>query len=124
MKAGLKAGMGRQRGLTLIGLILILSLIAMAALVGFKLLPVYTEFFNVKRIVSEIAASPEAKGASLKQLQIAFDRRALIDSVSSVKGADLEMQKTGDAVSLSLSWERKVPLVANVSVLVEFQVES
>lgn len=119
-----KAGSKQQRGLTLVGLICMLSLGAAAALVGFKLLPAYTEFYNVKRIVAEIAASPEAKGGSPKQVQQAFDRRALIDSVQSVKGTDLDIQKNGDNMTLSVSWERKVPLVANVSVLVEFQVES
>ena len=116
--------MKAQRGLTLVGLIFILGLCAMTALLGFKMLPAYLEFFNVKRIVADIAASPQTKGATIKQVQQAFDQRAVIDSIASVKGSDLEVEKSGDGYILSISWEKKVPLIHNVSALVEFEVES
>lgn len=116
--------MQHQRGLTLVGLIFMLSLAGFAALLAAKLLPAYLEFFAIKRIVSEIGASGEGQNGTAKTIQASFDRRATIESVTSVRGRDLEIVKEGNGFVISATWERRVPLVYNISALMEFQVES
>lgn len=114
----------RQRGLTLIGLIFMLVIAAFVALLAAKLLPAYLEFFAIQRIVGEISASGEAQSGNVKTIQASFDRRATIESITSIRGADLDIEKDGDGFSISASWERRVPLIHNVSALVEFEVQS
>ncbi len=116
--------MQRERGLTLVGLILVLGVSAFFVLMGFKLLPAYIEFFSIKRIIKELGESPELKGATVKDVQAAFERRATIDSITAIRGTDLQIDKQGDGFVLSANWERKIPLVSNVSALVEFEVEN
>ena len=57
-------------------------------------------------------------------IQASFDRRATIESVTSLRGSDLPIEKDGNGFAISASWERKVPIIHNVSALVEFEVES
>ena len=78
--------MNKQRGLSLIGLLITSACVVFFALIGFKLLPSYIEYFTVQRILSDIAHSPELRGGTIKDVQGAFDRRALIDNVTSIKG--------------------------------------
>ncbi|MCC6534568.1 MAG: DUF4845 domain-containing protein [Burkholderiales bacterium] len=112
--------MRRQKGISLSGLLVICVILVAVALLGFKLFPAYTEYFKVRKAVSEIARNPEYK-SSVKEIQAAFDRRAAIDSISVVGGKDLEITKQGDGVAVSASWSVKVPLFYNVSACMDFE---
>ena len=41
----------RQQGLSIVGFVLVAAFVAMAAVVGFKMLPAYIEFFSVQKAV-------------------------------------------------------------------------
>ncbi len=114
--------MKRQRGLSLIGLIVGGGILVFVAIVGMKCVPAYIEYFTVQKHIRELARSPDS--ASVKEIQNNFDKRAGVDDVTSVQGKDLDITKTGNTVTISVSYERKVPLFANVSALFEFDVSS
>lgn len=112
----------RQRGLSLTGLIFFGAIIAFCAVIAIRCLPAWLEYAAVRKHVTELARSGGA--ASNKDIQSDFDKRADVDDITSVQGRDLEITRTGDNVSISVSYERKVPLFANVSVLFEFDASS
>jgi hypothetical protein len=116
--------MDKQRGLSLIGLLITSAVLVFFALVGFKLLPSYIEYWTVQRIISDISRSPEIRGESLRAVQGAFDRRAIIDNVNSVKGSDLEVSKTGDGWQIVASWSTRVPLFGNVNACLDFEAKN
>ena len=76
--------MNKQRGVSLIGLLIVSAVLVFFAIMGFKLLPSYIEYFTVKRIVSDIARSPDVRGGTIRDVQNAFDRRTSIDNVTKV----------------------------------------
>ena len=116
--------MKRQRGLSLIGLLITSAVIVFFALVGFKLLPSYIEYFTVQRIITDIARAPDVRGGAIRDVQSAFDRRAAVDNVNSIKGADLEVTKTGDGWEIVGSWSSRVPLFGNVNICVDFEAKN
>jgi len=111
--------MSKQSGVSFIGFLFIAVLIAGAALVGFKVAPVYIEFFTVKRILN--ATAMDSVGAQPQEIRLNFDRRALADYVDSVRSGDMEISKDGGQVVLTIAYTKKVPLVSNVSLLFEFE---
>lgn len=113
----------KQQGLTLIGLILVAALLGAALLVAFKCVPVMTEYFAVVRVVKAVAADGD-KGETLGRLKYSFDRRAQIDDISSIRGSDLIIFKEGGKVVVQAQYERRVPLVANVSLVFAFDTSS
>jgi hypothetical protein len=115
--------MDKQRGLSLIGLLITSAVVVFFALVGFKLLPAYIEYWTVQRIVTDIAHSPDVRGGSIRDVQAAFARRAVIDNVSSVAGNDLEINKTGDGFEIIANWSKRVPLFGNINACMDFEVK-
>jgi Domain of unknown function (DUF4845) len=113
--------MHRQRGISLIGLLIVGGLLVFFAIIGFKLLPSYIEYYTVQRIVSDISRAPEIRGGSIRDVQSSFDRRATIDNVSSVKGADLEVTKMGDGFEIIVAWSSRVPLFGNMNACIDFE---
>lgn len=116
--------MNKQHGLSLIGLLITSGVIVFFALMGFKLMPSYLEYFTVKRIVSDIANSPEVRGGSLRDVQAAFARRAQIDNVTSVTANELEISKTGEGWEIAVSWAARVPLFSNLNACLDFEVKT
>ena len=113
--------MNTQRGLSLIGLIITLGVVTFFALVGFKLLPSYIEYWTVKRIVVDLGRSPELRGGAVRDVVAAFNRRASIDNVNSISGNDLEINKVGEGFEITASWSSRVPLFANINACLDFE---
>lgn len=115
--------MRKQHGLSLSGLLLVCAVVIAVVLLGFKLLPSYTEYLSVRKAVREIANDPEAKG-SVREVQAAFSRRAAVDDIRSVDARDLEISKRGNGIYIATSWSVKVPLFMNVSACLDFEATS
>lgn len=116
MGAGMKT---RQLGVTLSGLLGGAFVVAILALLGMKVFPEYMEHRAIASAVKKVAsgAAPES---SVRQIRDAFDRQANVDYISAITGADLEITKEAGTIVVSYSYEKRIPLVANVSLLLDF----
>ena len=111
--------MYKQRGLSLIGVLLIGAILGFLFLVGLRVVPAVTEYMAVQRAIAAVAT--EAGGeATVSELRRNFDKRAYIDDIKSIQGADLDITKVGGKVEITAEYARKIPLVANVSLLIDF----
>ena len=104
----------RQAGVSLIGLIIVLVILAVAALFGMKVIPSYMEFRGMKNAIQAIAR--ERPGASPADVRKAFEARATIDGFESVKPQDLEVQKG----SISFAYRKEVPLFTGVGLYIDY----
>lgn len=110
-----------QRGLTLISL-LIVGIFLVLAFVGVaKVVPTLVEYWNVKKVLSVMASQGELRSTTAPDIRKAFDRRAVIDDITSITGKDLEIRKNGDLMAVAFRYEKRVHLFHNVSLLFDFQ---
>lgn len=110
--------MNRQNGLSLTGLLAASVVVVAIAVLVTKVMPAVVEYFTVVRHIKQIVASGET--ATVAAVRVAYDRRATIDETPSVTGADLEVGKSGNDVVISFSYAKKIPLIGNVSLLIDF----
>jgi len=111
--------MSQQRGLSLMGLIVTLAILGFLAVMGAKLLPVYIEYFSVKKILAAMDYNGETKG-TVAEIRRHYETRNAIEDVKSVQGSDLEITKEGAETIITANWSVKVPIVANVSACIDF----
>ena len=64
-------------------------------------------------------ASGESAGRVSISLK-AFERRSSIDNITAVTPGELEITKDGGDVVISFAYAQKIPLFANVSLLIDF----
>jgi len=110
----------KQLGVTLTGLMVASVIIAILALLGLKVVPEYMEYGKVLSAIKKIANTSNAS-TTVADVRKAYERQADVDYISSVKGEDLDVSKDGGAIVISFSYEKRVPLVANVSLLIDFE---
>jgi len=115
--------MRKQGGMSLIGLLLTGVLLGCVFLVGMKTVPAFNEYAAIKRAINSIAEN-SGNSATITELRRDFDRHADVDDITSVRGSDLDVSKRGGAVQISVAYSRKVPVVANVSLVFDFEASS
>lgn len=112
----------RQRGLTLIGLLVSGIIIALVALVVMRVVPTVIEYFNIKKAVVRAASSSPSGLPS--EIRTAFDRAQAIDDFSSIAAKDLVITKVNDQTVVSFAYEKRVPLFGPASLLIEYTGDS
>ena len=113
--------MGKQRGISLMGLIFWLAIGGFLAIMAAKLLPSYVEYFAVKKMMAAMDQAGDLKG-TVRDIRASFDRRNAIEDVKSVRGEDLEITKEGGETVITATWAVKVPLVYNAAACLDFMV--
>ena len=109
----------KQRGVSFPVIFLIGVLLALGAVGAMKVGPAYSEFATAKKTIISVAAS-EGRSGSVADVRKAFERRAALDNISVVTPGDLEISKEGGDLVISFSYSQKIPLFANVSLLIDF----
>ena len=116
-----RAAAARQRGLTLIGLLFWGILVAVVALVVIRVLPTINEFTTIQRAVKKIA---QEQPATVPEARKAFDRQKDIEySISSISGQDLQITKENDKIVIRFEYNKEVPLVDPVYLLIKYSGE-
>lgn len=110
----------RQKGLTMGGFIFVAAVVLVVVMVGFRVTPAVVEYFAVKQALAE--ALNEAKDpTAMPDIQKAFQRRIDAGYIESVTAKDVELKKEGNTVVASVAWSRNMHLVANASLVLEFE---
>jgi hypothetical protein len=115
--------MKRQRGLSLISTLIVGAILMAALLLAFKLVPVFNEYFAVRKGFNNVVSSVDAAAAPA-EFRNAFSKQAQIDDITSVDPKSIQVEKNSGKVSLQVSYRREVPLFANVSLVFDFNVSS
>ena len=113
-----------QHGMSFIGFMCIFAVCAVVGLIGLKLLPVYLEMFSIKKVIASMAQGEEVKSGTVGDIRKSFDRRAAIDNIQALTGADLDVSKDGADTVVVAAWQAKVALFTGFTLLVDFSVSS
>jgi Tfp pilus assembly protein PilE len=113
--------MRQERGVSLMGLIVTLAVLAFLGVMAAKLLPSYIEYFKVKKVLSAMEQGGDFNG-SARDIRNSYDRRNAIEDIKSVQGSDLEVSKAAGETSVTATWSVKVPMVSNASACLDFTV--
>lgn len=109
-----------QRGLSMIGFLFVATVVVVCVMIGFRVAPSYIEYYSVTKALEQ--SLYEAKDLnSAAEIRKAFQKHADAGYIESVSGKDVDVVKNKNEVTASASWTRKLPLVANASLLLDFE---
>jgi hypothetical protein len=112
----------RQRGISITGLIAGVIILFVLALFGMKVIPSFMEFRTAKNGIEAIAR--EKQGASVADIRRAFEARATIDDITSVKPTDLEITKEGSEIVIAFAYRKEVSLFGGVGLYIDYSAKS
>lgn len=106
-----------QRGLSIIGLILVLFALVMVALFAMKVVPSFLEYRAARSAIEAIAAENLQSAGEVRR---AFEMRSAIDNMDSVKPTDLEVTKEGNGLVIAFAYRKEVPLFRGVGLYIDY----
>ena len=109
----------KQNGLSIIGFVFVAVVLVIFAMVGFRVAPAYIEYYSVQKALQRSLDEARDRN-STREIQNSFQRFADSGYIESVRGADVEVTRQGNEIVASASWTRKLHMVANVSLFLEF----
>lgn len=113
--------MKQQQGMTAIGFILIIGMIAFFTAIGVKLIPMYMEYYSVTSILKTIQGEPETASRSAAEIEDTILKRFSINEVRRVTKDDITITKEGKKVSIEIAYEARVPLFGNIDIVGNFK---
>ena len=113
----------KQGGMTMLGFLITLSVVILFIFCGMKIVPMYIEYYSVKKMLATISGNPEAASASKDKIRGLFARSLQIDYVKIIKPEMLQIQTTDSGFNLVVDYERREELIANLDVVGRFHAE-
>lgn len=114
----------RQQGVSLVGFIVVCIVVVFVAIFGFKLVPAYVEQYTINKIFRQIANNPEFANATAADVRAAYGRQISIDTVNAVGPSDLGITREAGQLVIEAEYRVTIPVIANVSLLVDFKASS
>ncbi len=111
-----------QRGLSMIGFLFVSTVLVIVALLTFRMLPSYIEYYTIQRALE--GALADSNDLSVATIRRAMDRRLAADYADAVQGKDVEVSKVGNEITASVAWEKKLHVAGNVSLVLEFEAQA
>lgn len=105
-----RSGNSKQRGMTVIGLLLVLIVIGFMALVAMKVVPMYIQYFTIKSTIESIRKEPQIAQMSIQDIQTGIDKRFDIGYVNNITARDLKIRndRSGRVLDLVYQDEREL----------------
>jgi type II secretory pathway pseudopilin PulG len=111
-----KVKVGREAGVSLSGLIVVLAVLGAAAVMAMKVFPAWAEYRSIKNAI----AAAKAAGGGTREMQQAFARNAQINDITAIGAKDLVISRDNGQADISFAYEKRIPLAGNVSLLIDF----
>ena len=117
----MKGDASKQRGITLIGFIIVLVVAGFFGYMGMVLGPAYSEYYGVVKAMNTVSASATPNTTDLTEIRRALDRQFNVGYVESVTGKDAKLirdKTTGNM--LNMEYEVRKPFIYNIDFVVKF----
>jgi hypothetical protein len=105
-----------QRGVTLVGLIVVIGLLIFLGMFAMKVGPYFMEYLNAKNAI-EVVKKTEG---TAQQQRYAFTKNADISNISSISGQDLILYKVNGQTEVAFDYEARIQLLSNAALLIRF----
>ena len=113
----------RESGLSLWLFLFVLAVLLVIAIVGFRVLPAYIEYFSVRSALVQSMSEAQDPSNAVEVRRI-FQKRVDAGYIQSVDGRDIEFRKDRNNYIATIAWSRRLPLVANVSLMIDFETQA
>ena len=111
-----------QRGLSMIGFLFVATVLVVVAIVGFRMVPSYIEYYTVQSAVEK--SLKDAPDPSPQVVRKSFEKYIAADYIDSVSHNDLVIAKEGNVITATVTWQKQLHMIGNVSLLLDFQAQA
>jgi Tfp pilus assembly major pilin PilA len=115
--------LNKQKGMTAIGWLFVLGLIAFFTLVVLRLVPMYLEYSKVSSVLESLVDEPGLATKTKSQIHSLIQRRLDINEVRTLMAKQAVITKEDGAIKVKMEYERRQKFLANIDLIGTFSKE-
>ncbi len=109
----------KQQGMSFIGLILIVALLAGIGVLAAQAFPTFMEYQAVLKAVDKVKT-----GGNAAEIRANFDKISQIDDIKSITGKDLEVNQNGGRNVVSFAYTKEIHMFGPAFLLLKYSGQS
>ena len=115
--------MKKQQGITLIGFVFILIIVAFFAYAAMKLVPAYTEYMGVVKAMNAVASEPDLATKSPEEIQRELSFKGSFQYVDdkTFSAENLHIKNGPGGGTMEIKYDKDIPFVYNIDFLLHFE---
>lgn len=118
-----KLTMSRQRGMTTLGLMILIVFIGLFAFAAIQLTPAYLNYIKVAGVLDGVHEEFDGQGPTAANIRRSISRRFEVESVSVITERDIKVTQTDGGFMVSAKYDHTTPFIANLHFMVRFDKE-
>jgi hypothetical protein len=109
-----------QRGITVLGWMLLLIPIGILGYAGIRVAPIYINYFRVVKVLEQTASENKGEAVNPTEVHNSLERRFNVEYVDTPDAKDIDVHREGEGWVAIAKYEEVAPLFGNVSLLMQF----
>jgi hypothetical protein len=115
------AMMRSQRGITLVGFVIILAMVGVFAYLGMKVFPIYQQFFSVRSAMKGVASEPGVGQMDPAKIRDLFFRRLYVNYADEdLQPENVKIERRDNGYVMTVQYEVRRPLIADLDIVGRF----
>lgn len=110
----------KQRGMSMIGLVLFMSLLGFFVYAGIRLGPIYMEYYSVVKAMKLVASKPGAASKAPSVIKDEMEKSFYTSYVERVKKKDIKIIRSRGK-QLQVKYDVQEPFIGNLDFLIHFE---
>ena len=98
-----------QQGMTTIGILLVLGIIALIALTAVRVVPIYMENFTIKSVLDSVKDDQKIDPKSKSAIWNSLKKRLYINEVRMIKREHVEITRGNGQTTVTITYESRRP---------------
>jgi len=113
----------RQKGVSKLGILMLFILIVGTLTFGLKVAPLYVDHNLITGICEELIENGEASNMSVTDIRQRVANSLRINNITGFDLSDIKLRKENDEPIITIAYERRLELVANLDIIAMFDTE-
>lgn len=110
----------RERGMTTLGLLILIIFVGLFAFAGIRLTPVYLNYLKVAGVVDGVYKEFDSQNPTRSAIRTSISRRFDVESVSVITARDIDVTQQDGGFLIVAKYDHTTPFISNVYFTVRF----
>ena len=111
----------RMRGMTTVGMLILVAFVGMFAFAAIQLTPVYLNYMKVAGVIEGVHEEFDSQSPTVANIRRSIARRIGIESVAVISARDIKVVPESGGFLVSANYDHTVPYLGNLSFSVHFE---
>lgn len=113
-----------QKGMSLLGWLVVLAVVAFLASAAFKIIPHYLDYYAIEKAIKAVETDKNVEVSDVHSFYAYLERTLMLNGIRDLKLNDaLEIKQENNEFLTHLKYEKREPLVQNIDLVVKFDKE-